>query len=201
MKELIFLEYPEMKDKITIVKNTERIYSLGNRYKAVTQYCKEDEIVIDLDADDELIGCQVIKIFNMMYQSKRNVWLAYSNHLTYDDGLRHPMIGISRLLEPEYFSKHTLRLHNFTMHNLRSFSRRLFMKIDEKYFKNENGSFYRWVADSFIYFALAEMAGPERIVLTEELVEKYQPSRIMTNVTQKKNDAFIAKGAKPFKQL
>ena len=139
MEELIFLEYPEMKDKITIVKNTERIYSLGNRYKAVTQYCKEDEIVIDMDADDELIGCQVIKLFNMLYQSKEEVWLAYSNHLTYDDGLRHPMVGISKMVDPEYFQKHTIRIHNFTMHNLRSFSRKLFMKIDEEYFKNKNG--------------------------------------------------------------
>ena len=52
MEELVLLQYPEIKDKITIVRNTERTYSLGNRYKAVTQYCHEDEIIIDMDADD-----------------------------------------------------------------------------------------------------------------------------------------------------
>ena len=96
----------------------------------------------------------------MLYQSKDDVWVAYSNHLTYDDGLKQPMIGISKMVNPDYFAKHTIRLHNFTMHNLRSFSRKLFMKIDENYFKNEKGTFYRWVADTFIYFALVEMAGP-----------------------------------------
>ena len=34
------------------------------------------------------------------------------------------------------------------------------MKIDVKDFQDENGKFHRWVADYFMYTALAEMAGP-----------------------------------------
>ena len=99
MEKLLLLQYPEMKDKIRIVQNTERTYSLGNRYKAITQYCREDEIVIDMDADDELIGSQVLKLFNILYKSQKDIWLVYINHLAYDDNLRQPMIGVSKMLE------------------------------------------------------------------------------------------------------
>ena len=38
------------------------------------------------------------------------------------------------------------------------------MKIDEREFKDREGRFYKWVGDYFIYVALAELSGPERIV-------------------------------------
>ena len=52
MEKLLFYDHPEMKEKVTIVRNKERIYSLGNRNKAVKEYCEEDDIIVDLDADD-----------------------------------------------------------------------------------------------------------------------------------------------------
>ena len=35
-------EYPEIKDKVTVFKNTKRFYSLANRHKSITQYRNED---------------------------------------------------------------------------------------------------------------------------------------------------------------
>ena len=108
-----------------------------------------------MDADDELIGSQVLKLFNALYQSQQDLWLVYTNNLAFDDQLRQPMVGVSKMLETEHFKIHTIRLHTFTISNLRTFSRRLFMKIDPKDFRDEKGVFYRWVADFFIYAALA----------------------------------------------
>ena len=75
------------------------------------------------------------------------------------------------------------------------------MKIDRQYFLNSNGSFYKWVADSFIYFALAELAGPSRIIFADETIEKYKFNNSPKNMTEKKNDAIISRTKKPFKEL
>ena len=164
MREIISVEYPEMKNKVIIVENSHRIYSLANRFKAITKYCNEDEIIIDIDADDELIGVQVLKLFNAMYQSKPDVWFVYTNNIPFQQSIRQPLVGTSLELVEDYFPIHTTRLHFFTISSIRSFTKKLFMKLDENDLKESNGSFYKWVADYFIFISLVEMAGPERII-------------------------------------
>ena len=82
LQELIFLEYPELKDKLTIVRNTHRLYSLYNRHQAITDYCHPADIILDLDADDQLIGSQVFKFFNALYSQHSEAWLIYTNAVT-----------------------------------------------------------------------------------------------------------------------
>lgn len=55
--------------------------ALFNFYEAAKFYCSPYEIFVILDGDDELIGTQVFKLFNSIYQS-RDLWVAYSNFLT-----------------------------------------------------------------------------------------------------------------------
>ena len=40
IEELVFSEYPEIKDKLTVVRNTEKLNSLGSFHKAVISYCQ-----------------------------------------------------------------------------------------------------------------------------------------------------------------
>ncbi len=54
--------------------------ALGNIYKAANLFCEPFEIFIIVDGDDELVGKQVFKHFNSLFQSK-NMWLVYSNFL------------------------------------------------------------------------------------------------------------------------
>lgn len=60
--------------------------ALPNIYKAAHEFCKPYELLIIVDGDDELIGKQVFKFFNVVFQSK-NVWLAYSNHINFKGSL------------------------------------------------------------------------------------------------------------------
>ena len=182
MRELIFTEYPEMKNKVTIVENRQRVYSLANRYKAITQYCNEDEIIIDIDADDELIGSQVLKLFNALYQAKPDVWFIYTNNVLLQQALRQPLMGTSQEINSKYLAIHTLRLHLFTISSIRSFTRKLFMKLDVDDLKEANGSFYKWVADYFIFMSMVEMAGPERIYFCDEMALKYYPNDNITTI-------------------
>ena len=47
------------------------------------------------------------------------------------------------------------------------------MKIDAADFLDEQGDFYQWKSDSFIQFALVELAGPRRIRFVDEFVYFY----------------------------
>jgi hypothetical protein len=52
---------------------------MENIYRAITEYCSEDSVVLNLDGDDELIGRNVLKIFNANYQ-RTNMGVIYSNY-------------------------------------------------------------------------------------------------------------------------
>ena len=49
-------------------------------YFWIKKYCKKDDIVVIVDADDKIIGRQVLKIINSIYSSS-NVWYAYSKFI------------------------------------------------------------------------------------------------------------------------
>ncbi len=53
---------------------------MPNLLMAAKSYCKPEEIFIIVDGDDELLGRQVLKHFNAVFQSKK-VWVMYSNFL------------------------------------------------------------------------------------------------------------------------
>lgn len=44
---------------------------------------------------------------------------------------------------------------------LRAFRAKLFRKIDENDFKDENGQFYKWASDVFMMEPLVELCGPK----------------------------------------
>lgn len=68
-----YLEYfkfkPDMKKKINIIVQRRQMNALYNRYIAVKDYCKSGDIVVDIDADDWLIGNQVFQLINTAYQA------------------------------------------------------------------------------------------------------------------------------------
>ena len=73
-------------DKSTYIyiENSDQKTALENIYIASRDYCSPDSVAITLDADDEFIGKNVLKIFNAAYQRKKAV--IYSNFYSYDQG-------------------------------------------------------------------------------------------------------------------
>ena len=120
--------------KMTIVQNQDRLYSLANRNNAIRNYCSEDDIIIDIDADDELIGNYIFQLYNSLYQTNPDKWLIYSNTLNYDEMLRQPIRGKSSPIDASSFENNALRVSSFNISELRSFPRKVFMKIDEQEF-------------------------------------------------------------------
>jgi hypothetical protein len=57
---------------------------------AIQNYCPQDSIVLDLDADDWIIGNQVFQLVNSIYQfgklyknMKYDIWALYLGHIIY----------------------------------------------------------------------------------------------------------------------
>ena len=63
---------------------------MANFYWAAHEFCKPYEIFMIVDGDDELIGKQVFKLFNSIYQNEE-LWIVYTNFIT-EKGL----VGSSR---------------------------------------------------------------------------------------------------------
>ena len=65
-----FLESQEKvnRSQYEIVTHTERTFSLSSIRNASKNYCKEEDIIVVVDGDDELLGRQVLKLFNAVFQ-------------------------------------------------------------------------------------------------------------------------------------
>lgn len=81
------------KNKYVYIDNDIRKNALENTYIAIHKYCSPDSIVVNVDADDELIGKNVLKIFNAGYQFHK-AGVIYSNFYWYDQG-RNIMLGFT----------------------------------------------------------------------------------------------------------
>ena len=65
--------------------------------------------MLDIDADDELIGRQVMKLMNALYQSS-DQWLIYSNFIWPINGKY--TAGFSKEINPEILAANNYRVDN-----------------------------------------------------------------------------------------
>ena len=96
-----FLESQEKvnRSQYEIVTHTERTFSLSSIRNASKNYCKGEDIIVVVDGDDELLGRQVLKLFNAVFQEK-GVWYMYTNFLG-----SIGKVGYSRPYHPDIIEK------------------------------------------------------------------------------------------------
>jgi glycosyltransferase involved in cell wall biosynthesis len=63
-----FIEKNIPSEKVKIMINKERKGELGNIYYAGHNYCKLGEIMLIVEGNDALIGTNVLRILNALYQ-------------------------------------------------------------------------------------------------------------------------------------
>lgn len=105
-----------------------------------------------VDGDDELIGSQVLKLFNAVFQEKK-VWLAYSNSLTSTG-----KIGYSRPYHPDIIEENTYRLYDFTVSHLRAYYTSLFLEVNKSDLLDQNGNYLQSAGDMAACLPMLEMA-------------------------------------------
>lgn len=132
--------------------------ALGNKDIMIRNHCQKGDIIVDIDSDDSLIGCQVLKTINAMYQQSDS-WFIYANFIFWHQKIK---IGYSMAITDEIWQQNNYRSSSLwvTTH-LRTYLRELYMKIPLEYFMEYPGYYYLWASDRFIMYALTEMAGKQ----------------------------------------
>lgn len=77
----------------------------------IRKYCKSGEIVLDVDADDWLIGNQVFKIINVLYQDNE-LWACYFNNLIYSQDCKCPLMNSDSVISEEILEQNRYRVEN-----------------------------------------------------------------------------------------
>ncbi len=108
--------------------------------------------MINLDADDELIGKNVLKIFNAAHQKYR-AGVIYSNFYWYDQRGR-AQVGFTSEYTDEEKRNNAFREVNQKFSHLKSFKAELFLQIKEQDFKDSDGLYWTSAGDMAIYFPL-----------------------------------------------
>ena len=67
--------------ELTVKWNKARVYALRNRHEAIHQFCQEDDIVLDIDGDDWLIGSQVLKVSTLSIKKTPHAGRLLQQHL------------------------------------------------------------------------------------------------------------------------
>ncbi len=70
------------KQKAVLIRNKKHVSALPNVYYGIHKYCDYNQIFYTIDGDDEIIGTQVFKLFNALYQQKKYYTL-YSSYYQY----------------------------------------------------------------------------------------------------------------------
>jgi hypothetical protein len=64
-----------------IVTNEEMLFSAGNQFMRVKEFCYDNAVVVSLNPNSSIIGKQLLKVVNAIYQDP-NTWVALFPALT-----------------------------------------------------------------------------------------------------------------------
>lgn len=142
-----------MTDKVTLIKNKERMLKVANFYHAVVKHCQDHEIVIDLDGDDWLAHENVLSTVNEAYTDP-DVWMTYGS---YEAWPKH--FGCCcKPIPDDVVQKNDYRVWQWTTSHLKSFYAWLFKRIKREDLMYE-GEFFDMTGDLAMMFPMIEMTG------------------------------------------
>ena len=125
-----------------------------------------------MDADDSLIGRQVMKLMNALYQISSN-WLIYTSFIQAEYPSQDP--GYSQEINKEVLARNSYRTEQaWVTSHLRTYLRDLYVKIPKEYFLEEEGKFYFRVSDKFQLYPLVELASGGHIHFVIDILYWYQ---------------------------
>lgn len=163
-------ETPLLYGRTTLIHNLHQVGALANKDIMIRNYCQKGDIVIDIDADDFLLGRQVLKLFNILYY-RTEKWVIYSNYIYYfNEGDKYAK-GLSAKIRPGEWQYNNYRrdADYWATGHLQTYLRDLYVKIPYSYLLEDGEHFYLWASDRFIMYALIEMAGADH----SDFVEYY----------------------------
>jgi hypothetical protein len=142
------------KTNYVLVKNKERKGILENILTASRSHCPKDSISLNIVGNGELIGKNVLKTFNAIYQTNR-ISIAYSNFYHYNQA--GPIIrGYNAAFSS--IDLYSIRRLRFAMAAPVTYMTELALKIDLADLKDNNGSYLDLVYDQALLFPMLDIA-------------------------------------------
>ena len=109
-----------------LIRNPKNVGALGNKDMSIRNHCSEGDIVIDIDADDALIGSQVLKLMNALYH-QHDKWFIYSNYVSaYGKEIK---VGLSTDISEDHWKDYRVVRNYWVTSELRTYLRDLYVKI------------------------------------------------------------------------
>jgi len=153
VKEAIEDYSGDVKDNIRIFSNEENKKALYNIVRSVNE-SKPGTVIVTLDGDDWLPHQNVLDNLNEVY-SDPEVWMTAGSYLDSYSG----MVSSPNLSESYWDGN--IRRHLWTISHLRTFRRKLFLKINIDDMLDRDGNLYKFTFDQAMMYPMAEMAGPK----------------------------------------
>lgn len=123
-----YIKEKKQENKVTLIKNSERVGAAANIYKVVNNYCKSDEIVVQLDGDDWFYGNDVLSYLNNVYKDS-NTWLTYGQFSYWLGDDKALVEGWAAQIPDDVIVNGTFRKYLWKTTALRTFYAGLFKKI------------------------------------------------------------------------
>lgn len=157
-----YLKDKDQEQKITLIRNQDRLYSMENLYIGAWQ-CDKDEIIIDMDGDDWFFHDHVLTCLNEAYADP-DVWMTYGSYITYPDN----MIGIASEVPQEVIDQNSYRKTGGCITHLRTYYAGFFQKIkkEDLFYR---GNFVTSAQDVAYIVPMIEMGGKHSRYIPEIL--------------------------------
>lgn len=165
-------------DRVSFVSNPMRRGLLANTVDAIRIHCgRPDSVIITLDADDCLIGTDVLDILAIEYS--RGADMTVGSMCRTDKRADYP----ANLIDPR-----TNRGGNVWQH-LRSFKKSLFDQIPDEYLRL-NGSYVELASDWALMLPMAELARSPRWI--GQCLYLHEPGGVRDAESRNQREAVIA---------
>lgn len=182
---------PRDDPRISLIKNTERVGPLVNRFNFILS-CEPDDIVLYLDGDDQLASDDVLSYINEIYNGY-DCWLTYGQYLSQlgNYGYAEPypdQASLNDVIETGMmrFPMHPITHRAGLMHRLEEFD------PNWSCFKDEQGDWQFYASDAVLARPLFIMAGAERIHYCNRVLYLYTQGHEISESTHNKADQIEA---------
>ena len=152
-------------EKIKLLRNTEKKYSLNNIYETIHRYSDDEDIIVIVDGDDFLYGRDVLSKLNDYYNTS-DCWLTYGSYINLSNKQRGKF---SSEIPLKIISSNQFRNYKWCTSHIRTFKSFLFKSIQDVDLKDSSGNFYTITGDLAIMFPMLEMAGKKSLYIDDLL--------------------------------
>lgn len=197
-------------DNRFVIYNVPKKHSQINNFCSCIQYLEEnnlindEDIIVEVDADDWLINPFVFHYLNEVYKNP-NIWMTYGQYVEYPSGLTGGHYYME--LDDQVDTTNTYRQHAFPYSHLKTYKKWLFDKIPKDYLIDPRTNEY-WdiTADFAMCIPMVEMAGKQRIHRVEEPIYVYNTSTEADNessrrLKEQKEAEYLIRQFKPLGRL